>query len=320
MKKGWLVIGSLIVAMTFSITGCTLAVEGAGEETTTQDQLIGAFITTEDMTTFDWEAYLEENLEDLISKGEVSLDDMAGNTFGSDQRVYATVDRHGSDEPGDWEIYFEDLKGICFFVAQWQYGDGGPFIMMTYDDEICEIQDSYNFAGEEDEMELAGTIYILPSMYDTIYYMNPVYQTEAGDIYVVPGGMGDHIGSLELAELKTSYSASYTVTKDGKTEASKMTISITYKGAYEPSRILVHQMDASNRVVKMEEFEPGKLPEEIITEANTAYMVVETQHVNGEASTREIYTPNEGGDDYFDTFFVTEDGGLGQMSTRIMWK
>lgn len=317
MKKGWLVIGSLIVAMTFSITGCTLAVEGVGEETTTQDQLIGAFITTEDMTTFDWEGYLE----DLISQGEVSLDDMAGNTSGSDQRIYATVDRHDSDEPSDWEVYFEDLKGICFFMAQWQYGDGEPFIMTICGDEVCERKNSYNLAEEVDEIELAGTIYILPGMYDTIYYMNPVYQTEAGDIYVVPGGMGDHIGSIEQAtELKTSFSESYTVTKGGETEVNKMTISITYRGAYEPSRILVHQMDAFNQVVKTEEFEPGKLPEELTTEANAAYIVVETQHVNGEASTREIYTPNEGGEAHFDTFLVTEDGGLAQMSTRIVWK
>ncbi len=317
-----LVSWALALVTMFSMSGCTLAVETADGEEQSRDPMIGVFITTEDLTMldFDWDAYFEENIGDIVNGKEADIQ----ASVDAEKRIYATVDKHDSTDPIDWEVSFGDLEGLSFFNALWQYGDGQAFTMMTLSDEICDIAHRIKSTDNEEELELEGTIYILPAMYDTIYYVNPVYQTQAGDIYVTPGGWGDHIGSPSIgAKLTITMEDEVTVTENGLTKTNKTTIILTYQGAYEPTKILVHQMDANNGIVKTEEYAPGTLPEEIKTEKEAAYIIVETQIDNPDNANdcvREIYTYNELGDTYFETFLVTEDGGLGKMTTRIEWK
>lgn len=321
MKNKKFLAGMLAFVMMLSLSGCTLAVEDAGGEEKATDRLIGAFITTEYLIPFDMDAYLEENIEDLVNGGEVNPED----TLEAGERIYATVDKKGSTEPRDWEISFGDIDGIKFFDALWDGVGDSPFTMLTYDDEICDANTHYMSTDNSDGIELSGTIYILSKAgkRGDIYYINPVYQTESGEIYTIPG-TGDSVGGLSVgADLTITLSEETTITKDGVTEAYIGGVKISYKSAYEPTQILVHQMDAGNQVVKTDKYAPGTLPEQMEVEKNTAYVIIETQQNNPENANeclREIYGPEESGSTYFKTFFVTENGGLGKMSTELVWR
>lgn len=320
MKNKKFLVGMLSLVMMLSLSGCTLAVEGAGGEEQSKDRMIGAFITTESLIAFDMDAYLEENIEDII-KGE---DVKPEATMPSEERIYATIDKHDSTEPSDWEISFGDIEGINFFDAMWEGEGNVPFKVLTYAAEICDATTHYMSTDDSDGIELSGTIYILPKADEMgdIYYINPVYQTEDGEIYTIPGDGNSVNGLAQGADLTITLSEETTTTKDGETEAYTGGVKVCFKSAYEPTEILVHQMDANNQVVKTDKYAPGKLPEKMTAEKETAYIIVETQQKNPENAhecLREIYGPVEGGNTYFETFLVTENGGLGRMSTEIIW-
>lgn len=320
MKNKKFLAGVLALVMMLSLSGCTLAVEGAGGEGMVKDRLIGAFITTESLIAFDMDAYLEENIEDLIKGNDVKQED----TMQSDERIYATVDKHDSIETSDWEISFGDIEGIKFFDAMWEGVGNSPFAMLTCDEEICDANTHYMSTDDSNGIELSGTIYILPKAGEMgdIYYINPVYQTSDGDIYTIPGDGNSVDGLAHGADLTITLSEETTTTKDEETESYTGGVEISFKSAYEPTEILVHQMDADNQVVKTDKYAPGKMPEKMKAEKNTAYVIVETQQKNPEnpdECLREIYGPLEGGSTYMETFLVTENGGLGRMSTEIVW-
>lgn len=286
--------GVVTFLMALSVFGCSLAVEGAGdgEAGMLRDQMIGVFITTEYLS-LDWDA-----------KG----------------RIYATVDKNDSEEPSDWDIYFEGIDGINFFDGVWKSKNGNSFNMLTCGEEVCDIKTRYMTTDEGKGVELSGTVYKLPAN-DFIYYSNPVYQTLEGEIYAV-GGDGCHMGGGMGGKLTTTLTDEVKLTENGVTETNKISVQITYEGEYEPVEITVCQMDNNNRVIKEEKYAPGSLPISIKAESETEYFVVETKRNNSENPNdliREFYNRSETGDTYFETFRLTNKGRLGKMSTRIEW-
>jgi len=287
-------VGIWTLLMTLSVFGCSLAVEGAGEGEAgvSRDQMIGVFITTE-YPDFDWDA---------------------------EKRIFATVNKNDSKEPGDWDIYFEGIDGINFFDGVWQSENDNSFNMLICGDEVCNIKTHYMSTDAGEGVELSGTVYKLPAD-DYIYYTNPVYQTPNGDIYAV-SGEGLHMGFNTGGEMTTTLTDEVKLTENGVTETNKISVKVTYRGEYEPTEVVVIQMDADNQVIKKEKYAPGALPLSIKAESETEYFVVETKRNNPENPNdiiREFYNRSETGDTYFETFRLTDKGRLGKMSTRIEW-
>ena len=76
----------------FVLSGCSLAKEDAGKEVLesdeiVQDRLIGVVVTDEHLDLFNMEA-----------------------------RIYATLDKHGSDEPYKWDFHFNGIENIHMFA------------------------------------------------------------------------------------------------------------------------------------------------------------------------------------------------------------
>ena len=81
----------LISAIILPLSGCTLAKKDAGEDA--KDTLIGVFVTEEYLDLFGTDAYLYGQYANPL---------------------YATVNRHGSDELSDWEVSFQNIRGLNF--------------------------------------------------------------------------------------------------------------------------------------------------------------------------------------------------------------
>lgn len=321
-RRLWIVLWTVLM---MTLCGCSLAKEDAGEENAGgknvgEDPLIGVFVTTESLDTFDMDAYLEDNVADLIEGKEVSPDDYAKYS----EKIYATIDKKGSIEPSDWEIYFEGIDGINFFDAEFQNEGSEPFRMLSCEG-VCDITTGYHSTDDGEKVELTGTIYVLPKadVTDTVYYVNPVYQTEGGEIYVTSGGMGNSIGGLGDGVMMTvTLDGEVTQTENGVAETNAASVKVNFVVSYAPTKIRLHQLDENNQVVKTEEYEQGKLPEQLKAEDETAYIIVETEldnpHKEGDCI-REIYERDDVGSTYFETMCVTEKGYIEKQSTEIVW-
>ena len=306
-------IGLIAISMMGILSGCTLAKESAGDEEVSQDRLIGLFITQESIDGFDAEAYLEEHIGDLIGGKEVMPEDTS-----SKNRIYGEIDKKDSENPDDWEISFGEIEGINFFQPIIHEEGEEPFSMI-FADEICDVNVCYFTTDEGDSVELTGTLYTIASDKEIVYYNNPVYQTAKGDIYVIPG-MGSGLdGSSMGISMADSIEEEWNITNGKEKESGKTKITINHALSYKPLQIRIHQMDIDNQVIKTEEYIVGTLPEKMIMNNNTAYILVETEWDHPQKDdyvTRELYEREEE-DTYIEMFSVTENGRLEKQSTEI---
>lgn len=64
----WIIVATMLLSMT---TACQLAKEDLSEEST-QDRLIGVFITCRHLDLFDTEGFIKDNINDLANGGNMT--------------------------------------------------------------------------------------------------------------------------------------------------------------------------------------------------------------------------------------------------------
>ncbi len=315
------ILSAVISIMVGVLSGCSLAKVDAGGETAENakgnaDRLVGAFITTEYLDLFDMDAYLNDNIDELVNGGNITVE----NDSKYHDRLYGVVDKHGSTEPFDWEIRFDGVEGICFFYSEWKEEDEEPFSMLMMGDEICEVTQHLNVTDEGETVKLTGTMYTIvqENVENAGFYFNPVYVTEDGAYYVT-SGMGHFVSGDIGGEFTVTLDEEATMTENGESQ--------TYGGGVEvtvhmlqaaPAQISLHYMDEDLNVLHKEAYAIGEVPAQVETVEGTACIVVETKWSDGEI-TREMYNP-EAETTYVESFYKVSEIGLGKKSTEIIWK
>lgn len=318
-KNKKLFMGICLLIISMLIGGCSLAVPEA--ESNGDDRLIGAFITSEYLDLFDIDAYLNDHVNELINSKEL----IAADTSEYNQRLYASIDQKNSTDPFDWEISFPNVTGISFFSPYWSSEDSNGYWGNVCDNGICDSNISINSSDTGNETTLTGTIYILPEKTDEIiaYYVNPVYQTADGDIYVQPGSGFSTSGDCSEGEkISTTLSDQIDTMENGKTMSVKSSVAINIAVMYKPLKITLYQMDSDHQIIKSESYTPGKLPETLRAETGTEYILAETEKeaLTGETFiSREIYNYTEDEENIIKTFYVQDSNILSRQDTEIEW-
>ena len=294
MKK--MLIGMFVLTTAVLLGGCSLAKEDAANDSS-KDRMIGAFITDE---------YL-----DLYN-----------------ERLYATIDKQGSKDPADWDISFGDVKGINFFSICWEDDSKEETTSLVESDGIYDVNTDYHITDEGENVELSGTIYMLPGQIDsnTSYFVNPVYQTEDGRIYVVSEPGGSTSGNTsEGQQFAITISDETTVTGNGSIvtgniKMGKTTVTVRLSVVYEPVKVTLYQMNKDNRVLQKDEYTPGKLPEKLKASKGCEYFLIETEKKDMDGKTvitREVYEPDE--EEFLETFYPGKGGRIFKQSTEVKW-
>lgn len=266
-----------------SLSGCQLALEHASSVPSIRhDLLIGVYIT---------------------------------QTDGPDEPLYATL--------VDGKYRF-DIEGVPFFSP----------ITYSYDDVpaytiVCDGMDvtKAHFAttGIEEEpiymTEMEGTLTVVPEIANHHFSTNRVYQTPEGDVYMVDNtdiAIG-HAIKNEQDVWSFTQEDSITFFHNEKPATRGVTFTITLATAFEPTQIVILQMDENSQIIARDSFVPGQLPESIAPTENAAYLIVETHKLSPDGETviiREVY---DSGKSIMHTAYAREDGVLVKQSTEIMW-
>ena len=275
-----------MISLVILLGGCTLAVPDAGTDGTS-DRLIGAFVTDEYLDLYDMEGYLNDHASSLKDGGSITVE--------SDSRyagkLLATVDKSQGEDPSSWKISFGGIEGE-YLLALTEEKDGETYNSTLCSDGIYDVNMNLKSSDTETETELSGTFCYTPTQKkDDTYYVNPVYQTRSGEIYAVTGNgyakqgvtMDDETGKEvpivpdEGKGMAATLSSEDTVTKDGKSQTEKCSVSIQFEVMYQPVRTILYQMDEANQVLKQAEYDPSDVPDSITLEKDTAYVLVETR-------------------------------------------
>ena len=250
----------LVLFLTLSGVGCTLAKEGA--EKPQKDWLIGALIT------------------------RIPI-----------EKTYATVEWiPGSVPARPFDLEFEGTEGIFLYYAEDRIDGETEAFLWPRGSGFNLIND--NFIEEDGKRiaEVTGTGYFMPRVGTEVneFYMNPIYQTADRQIYAVSGhsvsiGVGMNSPgtscSLKVEEKETR-------TLIDQTEVDQTTIEVTLQAVYEPVSIMIYQMSADDKIIKEEKYDPETSKMELKMEPETEYVLLETEQMipTGETITqREIY-------------------------------
>ena len=100
----------ILLITLFLFGGCSLAQNPVPSKSNIGDVLIGAYIT---------EGYIDASeIGDTIH-----IDDGDFSVLYEEKKHIATIDKKGSENVGDWDVYFEGIPGIACFSPSHRYGE-----------------------------------------------------------------------------------------------------------------------------------------------------------------------------------------------------
>ena len=304
---------SIILAALLFMTGCRLAKDEPAQQ---GDMLAGVLLTTEYLDLFDFGSYFMDNAGKLASGGSIGPEDSAkySGVVWAEQQSCGLTGEGADDDAEVVEHVFPGIEGIRFMAATATDEGGNSYWTSDSDDGISG---SVHFIDTDDEMavELEGTVYVAPSSGGTSnFYINPIYQTADGRVYVVPGD-GIAFGSgIEGGGWSQTMEETATTTENGESIRRRTKVTISIQGISAPADIAVIEMDPNSSVISRAEYAAGEVPGIIGTAAE--YIIVETRDSIGSV-TRELF-----GRDCtsFSTFCCREDGICIAKDTEIAWQ
>lgn len=304
MRIRKMIAAMLVGVCFFWLTGCQLAREDIVTERAYQeDRLIGVLVTTE---------YLSIPRE-------------------SDGRIYAVLkdktltEEETGKETTIQEFVFENIEGFPYFVAYVPSEEGGDNVFASQStrsqghEAISDGHTGIHYSDEEEKITLEGTVYFVPGLANLIFQLNPIYQQPDGRIYVTNGSSFSNSGEGEATQGSATLDETMAMTENGKTKKFTTNIKISMSSMFAPEKIVIIQLDKNSSILSRQEFAPGAVPDKMLPEEDTAYIIVEAHKRNnaGEAVvTREIYSER---DETLATFMVRGDRVLAKALTTLTW-
>ena len=286
------------------LTGCQLAVPDAGESAAVRDRMVGVFITTEHLDLFDMEAYLNDNLSDIMSGGG-TVDAADSAKYGG--RIYADfVEETFTDSAGEeqsWYDYvFTELEGMLL----------ATFLIKPENNPIIG-EDHHTTADTGEKTEQEAYIYVPGDTGEVCFYFNPVYQTADGKVYLT-GGQGIMSNTLMGGAMSKTITDTCTYT-EGETEKTYSTeIKVTVDSVDVPEKVVLIQMDENHQEVSRAEYIPGQLPAELEPDDRASYILVE-EYCGGKINR----TLNQGGDEAIEVFYCMDNGICAKDYMNVNW-
>lgn len=216
----------------------------------------------------------------------------------------------------------ENVEGISHFVATVPALNGTEsYVASSSDEAISDGNQELFYGDDEDRISLEGTIYISPVQGYMTYYINPVYQSVDGRVYVTGGTgltMGDEQG--EGAAFSQTLDETSTDTENGKSKKVSTSIKTSFNMILPPEKIVILEMDENSSIVENREYSPGEVPDKLTPKEETAYIIVETYKRESTGTvvvTRELFSRE---DETLFTFFCRKDGICIKERTQLGWE
>lgn len=313
----------LAVIVLFVLTGGKLArVDAEENENNDYDRLVGVLVTREALNLFDFERYFNDNVKKIANGGSFLMDD---NNEAYEGRIYGTLVSRTDDNTDDtaafMELDFEGLEGTLFYCIRVNSPDNSYSTSVSNSDEaISDGKIGVHASDDGETINMEATIYTAPNDSILSFFLNPIYQSADGRYYVMSGTgssmSGDQIGTV----LTQTLNKNVTLTENGKSRSDNTTIKIDMAVIIPPERIDVVQMDKNSNMLSRTEYKPGQLPNTLVPETNTEYIIVESYKHDQEGKPvveRSLYDKSS---NTIETFYCREDGICIKQHTQVDWK
>lgn len=277
MKNRVFAVALVVCLCVISLSGCQLAQSDSGE-VLGKDRLIGIFVTTEYLDLFDMEGYLNNNLPN-INGGEIKVDDNQEKYNG---RIYAIlkedeiIDRSSGERSIIKEYVFEDTFGFTLYAATIKE-DGESYISSGSNVGFADVKTHIKSGDAVDEISLSGTLFITPFIKESVFYANPIYQSNDGSVYAISGqGISSSGAQDEGSNMSTKLTDSITTTLNGKSTTFTSDVELNITIMFPPKKVTVIEIDKNSEILSKRTLSLNNLPSEFKTSTNAEYVIVET--------------------------------------------
>jgi hypothetical protein len=255
---------------------------------------VGVFVTFEPMELgFDIEGWIEDN--GITDGAEISMEE----SLQYQEKLPVTLSDEGWVIPGH--------KGISvgrYWNGEYWTGFSG--------EGICEMNSNIAAGDDGDNIKVEGTVYF-PADAEVMLCTNPVYQTPAGEFYVVQGqSFHSNVGTGSMSQ---SVRDEKTWTEDGTAYTFCAEFKTTVQGVGLAEKVVLVWMGEENEELSRAEYIPGELPEEIQPPTDAAYLIVE--QLNGDTIHRSLYQPE---DEQITVYYQGEQPWCLPDIMEIIWK
>lgn len=296
MKKTRDWMAALATVLLLSLTGCQLAETGAGQEG--EGVFVGLFLTSE-----------------CLVDSPLAAED--GRIYG---QIEGTLSEEPEDAPEDSiRCVFPGIEGIGFYEVAVRYGEEALDYCLVPDQEAA-LQERYTAMniGKDDidqEVTMQGTLIVSSEADRYPVYANKLYQCSDRELYLIPeeSPLGADWHLPENASVSQTYQETFTTDQEKRATTVELTIT-----AIPPvEKVIWTQLDQSYHVTAQAEYAPEDIPDTLIPEAGTAYLITECYHKGEPTSdTREIIGPDT---ESLSTLQLQEAGYYLAKSTEIQW-
>lgn len=297
----------LVLLLALLLSGCSLAQRGEDG----QDVLVGFLATRKPLDLFDFAGYLKEHPE-ALNGGEVSVDKAHQG------RLY------GSWEPEQLSDGSETLRCVfpvedAFFAicAVYPPVPGSlDYIFNSSSGEFLSLDTSCVDTEAGREVTIAATVAAVTAAAGNVtFYLNPVYQSPDGSVYVTEGSGTTSDASQPGSGFSQTLEETASISVDGDTiEAYHASLSFSLELRSAPQSVTVRQVAADGAPLSEEVYNPGALPETLAPAKDCAYLVVETRREDGTVD-RIL---SEAGEEALSTEYE-KDGLLAKQQTNLNW-
>lgn len=309
--------GFAVILFTGFLGGCTLANPDAGAKES-EDRLIGAFITSEYLDLYDMDRYLNDHASQVINGDSITV----GRGSKYEGKLVATVDKEAGESASQWKISFGDTEGEYILLPLTRDEEGNETAENICSAGISAPYLNYSVADGGDSREISGTVYeIADGKGDSTYYVNPVYQSENGEIYALTGnGYSNGSSDSEENTMSATLTAENTFTENGKSRKEVDKVTVQFAFMYRPVDTIVYQMNAANQILKKVIYDPTSVPDTIKPENGAAYILVETRKKDPSGklvSSRTLLDLKEEEDQYLEIWYPLENGLISRKDVKV---
>lgn len=297
---------ALALCLCLLLSGCSLAQPETEADAAGEDNMVGVLLTFSPLDLFDFEGYWRDNGQTLLSGGLIDAS-QAAQYQGCMFAEWDEAERCYS---------FPGLDG-CILLCTEEQDEHGSYAKMQSDEVFCDTENNLSYKDSQTSYSFSATVYAVPSGY-TAMYLNPLYQTPDGSVYV-RGGSGistsDEEGSG--ASMSMTLDQTNTYTENGQSQTRAFHCAITMQLAAAPEYADVFWMTAAEGVLRHERYAAGQFPTDLESDSAEFLLLVETA-ADGSAI-RTLYSADDTEQSFGPMMPAETSGLLVRQGCTVSW-
>lgn len=266
-------LAGLLLCLT--LAGCSLAVpEGDAAAAAGEDRLIGFFVTPQHVDLFDMDAWLQDNAGKLADGAVAEGEQYEG-------KLYAVL----TDAPDGQLVEFPGVEG-WLYLCPVSADTGNNLILMDTPpgSSLYAAGGSVRIDDDSSSYEYEATLYFALNRARQVFYMNPVYGTADGRVYLQTGSGISFDSNAEGAVSSQSVSQTFADTTAGRRSASSVKFTVHYRGLYPAESYRFVQLDAEGGLLDTAVFAADALPDALELAAGTDCLLIERRYTDASGS------------------------------------